>query len=481
MIAQIKSQRILDPLHNLIEFDDSQFEQALWQVIQTPQFQRLRRIKQLGFSEFVYPGATHTRFSHSVGVFHTARQLMEVIRKHIERDKKNHQWMPHQAQVALAAALVHDLGHGMFSHSFEEVGKKLDLKMASHEHVSDVLIRESEISQAFSPLGKSFAEEVAELIGRRGPTNLYDAVVSSQFDADRLDYMRRDRLMTGVQNSGIDFDWLKANLEVGSISVGVDEEEAGYIDTFVLGPKAHHAAETFVLALFQLYPSIYYHKTTRGAEKLFAALMVRLFELVKDGHVDKTALPKNHPFSQFAMNPNDIQNVLNLDDTVFWGALPLLAEASDKGIREMANCFRLRQLYKCIDIHQRVGVKVTSAPPNDIDAKRAREISIEMIEVIIEERLTEWADKNIDARPRLLIDRDVRDPYTRNEETKGPLNQIWIRDQRDQIRDMAEVSLVVAALEEFKLFRVYVADCDEDARISAERIISDTISEAHNA
>ncbi len=115
-----KTQRIRDPLHNLVEFGEGQFEDVLWRVIQTPQFQRLRRIRQLGFSEFVYPGATHSRFAHSIGVFHTARQLMEIIKNHLGPNAFNE----HQARVALAAALVHDVGHGMFSHAFEDVGNR---------------------------------------------------------------------------------------------------------------------------------------------------------------------------------------------------------------------------------------------------------------------------------------------------------------------------------------------------------------------
>ena len=130
-----KAQRTRDPLHNLIEFRANEFENVLWRVIQTRPFQRLRRVKQLGFSDFVYPGATHSRLMHSIGVFHTARRLMKVIEGHLgsERFEETH------ARVALAAALVHDLGHGPFSHAFEDVGKELKLKMANHEVVSDIL------------------------------------------------------------------------------------------------------------------------------------------------------------------------------------------------------------------------------------------------------------------------------------------------------------------------------------------------------
>src|SRR5215471_17903843 len=123
-----KPQRIRDPLHNLIEFGTGQFEDVIWRVIQTRPFQRLRRVKQLGFSELVYPGATHSRFAHSVGVFHTARQLMSVIERHLT---KSAAFKPAKANTALAAALLHDIGHGPFSHAFEDVGDRLKLKMAN--------------------------------------------------------------------------------------------------------------------------------------------------------------------------------------------------------------------------------------------------------------------------------------------------------------------------------------------------------------
>lgn len=117
-------QRIRDPIHSLIEFDDGDLEPILWQAIQTRPFQRLRRVKQLGFSDYVYPGASHSRFSHSVRVFHTARQLVGVIQS------KSGTPMRAKSDTALAAALLHDIGHGPFSHAFESVGKQLGLKMA---------------------------------------------------------------------------------------------------------------------------------------------------------------------------------------------------------------------------------------------------------------------------------------------------------------------------------------------------------------
>ena len=264
LITRQKTERVRDPLHNLIEFRKSdEFERVMWKVIQTAPFQRLRRIKQLGFSDIVYPGASHSRFLHSLGVFHMARRLMLIVKR-----ETGGNYSPTKAHQALAAALVHDLGHGPFSHAFESVGKKLGLQLARHETVSDLIIRHGEVSETLKELGGGFPGDVADIVAEQGEKNVYRAVVSSQFDADRLDYMQRDRLMTGAQSGAIDLEWLLANLTIAEVPEGVDEEQTGTIGTFVLGPKANMAAEAFVLGLFQLYPSIYFHKTTRGCRRV---------------------------------------------------------------------------------------------------------------------------------------------------------------------------------------------------------------------
>lgn len=472
-----KPQRIRDPLHNLIEFEfrsDDQLEYAVWNALQTRPFQRLRRIRQLGFSDLVYPGATHTRFAHSVGVYHTARRLMGIIHRHVGAHGRR--YLPHQADVALAAALVHDLGHGMFSHAFEEVGRTLNLKMAHHEHVSDILIRDSEVKAAFEELGPNFADEVADVIKRGRPGNLYDAVVSSQFDADRLDYMRRDRLMTGVQNSAIDFDWLMANLEIATVNYGIDDQLLHPIETFVLGPKAFHAAETYVLALFQLYPTVYFHKITRAAEKLFSSMMIRLFSLVHDRHLNRTGLPKTHPIIRFAKDADKLEHALALDDTVFWGALPMLAEADDPLIREGAIRLRDRKLPKCIDIRSKL-MAAGMAGGNREEGKRRMDRATELIR----ERLHTWSYANSTGCPRILLDYASRPPYKPFKQTTGPLNQILIRVEGGRICDMAERSRVVSGVETFELFRAYVDKDDHEARAAVNAAIEEELGrEGHD-
>ena len=119
-MADEPTKRVRDPVHGLIVFRLSEeVDRAAWELIDTPEFQRLRRVKQLGVSEFTFPGATHTRFSHCVGVYHVARRLIEVANRFVPLAEH----IPHRERVSLLASLLHDLGHGPFSHAFEEAEK----------------------------------------------------------------------------------------------------------------------------------------------------------------------------------------------------------------------------------------------------------------------------------------------------------------------------------------------------------------------
>jgi uncharacterized protein len=117
----MKPQRVRDPIHDIIAFDDvGLVDESAWELLKTPEMQRLRRIKQLGVSEFVFPSASHSRFAHSVGVFHNARRLVHLIEREIDLKRVDGEFDEGRAKVALFAALLHDIGHGPFSHAFEE-------------------------------------------------------------------------------------------------------------------------------------------------------------------------------------------------------------------------------------------------------------------------------------------------------------------------------------------------------------------------
>lgn len=458
--------RMRDPVHDLIQFNTKhQIDDVVWKLLQSRPFQRLRRVKQLGFSEFVYPGATHTRFAHSIGVFHMARELMKIVKEKVDEDDM-------RERVALAAALVHDVGHGPFSHAFESVGDALNLKLANHEKMSDELIRNSEITEILDKgFMSGFASNVAKMILNDGDVTLHNSVVSSQFDADRLDYMRRDRMMTGSQHSAIDLTWLFANLEVDTIEVGVDEAVVGHVPTFVIGSKSIQAIEAYVLGLFQLYPTIYYHKATRGAEKIFAEILIRIVNLVNSNSMEKTGLPPNHPLIKFAQDPESVTAALNLDDTVVWGALHLLTDSGDKLLADFSDRLLSRRLFKCIDIRNTVSHHVN--PNNQLSEDD--KVKIEKYCDSIQKKILEWQSEHEDSIPRLIVDSAKRTPYKPGGGDDGPLAQITVRTEGNKLIDVAQRSEIVKSLSVYRLNRVYFDDCDSEAKQAVKKIIEGEI------
>src|SRR5262249_26286251 len=287
---------------------------------------------------------------------------------------------------------------------------------------------------------------------RGGPATVYRSVVSSQFDADRLDYVRRDRFMSGTQLAAIDFEWLMANLEIRELPPDRDNVRR---QTFVLGPKAIHAAEAFVIGLFHMYPTVYFHKTTRAAEKIMLAMLQRTLELVRDGDVAGTGLPNNHPLVRLPADPNNVAVLGLLDDAVILGALPMLCESTDPLVRDFARRLRSRDLFKAIDLRPLLmhGIADDSSPENEHHYLRRQEELTNLV--------AEWLTPP-ERRGRILLDTVTRQPYKPIEE-EGPMNQIWIREG-DQLFDLKDRSPALAATKIYRAFRAYVAKGDDAAR-----------------
>jgi HD superfamily phosphohydrolase len=382
---------------------------------------------------------------------------MKIVKRHLGQVNN---FEDNLASVALAAALVHDVGHGPFSHAFEEVGKIRDWKLVKkHELVSDALIRNSEISEKLKLWGSGFANDVADLVSSEKPKSIYAAVVSSQFDADRLDYMRRDRMMTGTQHAAIDFEWLLANLEVGVVQTGVDETHTGEVETFVLGPKAVYAAEAYVLGLFQLYPTVYFHKTTRCFEKLFSQLLLRLSKMVTDGSGNNTGLDTRHPLFAFCQEPDSLDRILALDDTCVSGAYAMMCDCPDSILSSLAQRLRDRKRLKCIDVRRDIEQSLSwESISNEQQA-------IEKACKSIKSKVENWLSEKKSDFPSILTDEGIRVPYKEYDESKGPLNQIRIRvsEKLDAEHiDLRDRSKVVMAIEPFKFNRLYVENDESE-------------------
>jgi uncharacterized protein len=249
-------------------------------------------------------------------------------------------------------------------------------------------------------------------------------------------------MMAGVLHGGFDFSWLMANLEVGAVPLTQDDEIIGEVEALILGNKALQAAESYVLGLFHLYFTVYFHKTTRGAEKMLTALLRRMAELIRDGSGNLTGLHDRHPLHAF-IRSGSLYDYLWLDDSCVWGCLSDLSKAKDNVISHLALRLACRRLYKVID----VGAILEA---NGGEAAIAR-FKMRLIEL----------QKSGEVGPiDVFSDAAKRNPYQRKGlETPDVLKKVLIRrPDGTNFEDLRDRSDVVRALDEKALFRVYVRD-----------------------
>lgn len=267
-----------DPVHRLIRIEPE--DQFILDLINTPEFQRLRRVRQLGVSGLTYHGAEHSRFAHSLGVFNFCQRIAAALQRRYGADSEVARYITEHSRVVKAAALLHDVGHGPFSHMIERAtGASFD-----HEQMTSRLIREksSRIRQALEKHDLD-PESVADVIAKIYPHQLIVDIVSSQLDADRMDYLLRDSMMTGVEYGVFDGEWL-----LNAMCVGLDPTAAHSAtrDTAwrlcLDRDRGLYAAEQLILARHHMMPQVYMHRVTRGYEVLLLMLFERAAALASE-------------------------------------------------------------------------------------------------------------------------------------------------------------------------------------------------------
>ena len=333
-----------DSIHGIITLDRENVADALiWRLVNTLEFQRLRRIRQLGLTNLVYQGAEHTRFAHSIGVFHLAGRMLDQLEKSAEITEQDR-------LETRVAALLHDLGHGPFSHVSEMV-----LGVGHEEWTRRIILDPStEINRVLEAHEVGLAKRITDLLGHRHPKKFLSSVISGQLDADRLDYLLRDSTMTGVKYGVFDLERLMLGLEV---------LRDGEHDMVIVGVKGFHPTEAYLLARYHMYRQVYFHKTVWGAQSMFMAMVRRAQELVRAGRLDH-APPDNPVIHILAGEEMALADYLLLDDAELKVVMKVWMHESDPILSDLTRRIIHRDLYK---------VRLFHAPADRPEPKALRE------------------------------------------------------------------------------------------------------------
>lgn len=350
-----------DPVHNLIHLDDD--DRFLMKLIDTKPMQRLRRVRQLGVSWLTYHGAEHSRFSHSMGVLHVAGKILSTLKKRYRDNEEVSALLRDNRKTVLAAAILHDIGHAPFSHAME----RLFPANADHEKRTIRLLKNVDlgIPGLLEETGVDVAEVAAVLEKLHARRFLCD-IVSSQLDADRMDYLLRDSLFTGVEYGQYDLDWVAAHLCLGREPLSKDE---GNGDQQVLrlcldDKRGLYAAEQLIIARFHMTMQVYFHKTTRMWEALLLCLLRRAAKVsAEKDELLADRLPGTPPvLAEFLRNEGNVsdENFLRLDDATLTTAMDGWRASGDPFIAELSGAFLDRRkklpneekIFECLDLSE---------------------------------------------------------------------------------------------------------------------------------
>ena len=363
---------INDPVFGFINIPKG----LLYDIVRHPLLQRLTRIKQVGLSSVVYPGAQHTRFQHSLGAFHL---MSEAI---MQLASKGNFIFDSEAEAVQAAILLHDIGHGPFSHVLEDT----IVKDVSHEEISLMLMERmnKEMNGQLSLAIQIFKDEY--------PKRFLHQLVSGQLDMDRLDYLRRDSFYTGVTEGNIGSARIIKMLDVAD-------------DHLVVESKGIYSIENFLTARRLMYWQVYLHKTSVAYERMLISTLLRAKELASQG-VELFASPAFHFFlynnispDTFRNDPECLENFIQLDDNDIWTSLKVWSNHPDKVLSTLSLGMINRNVFK-VEISP---VPISEERKKELTLQISQQLNIPLSEAnyfvstpSIEKNMYEPADDSID-------------------------------------------------------------------------------------
>ena len=291
-----------DPVHDYVHVDHP----IIYQLINSKEFQRLRRIKQLGTSGFTFHGGEHSRFSHCLGAYEISRRILSIF-----EEKYADQWNSDENLLTMTAALLHDIGHGAYSHTFE------GLFGTDHEKMTQLIITspETEVNQILLQVAPDFPNRVASVIDHTYPNKQVVQLISSQIDVDRMDYLLRDAYFTGASYGK--FDLTRILRVIRPIENGIAFQQNGM-----------HAVEDYVVSRYQMYMQVYFHPATPDQKAYFQLTSPRLI-----------------PFFEEEVT---IKDYLNLDDGVMNTYFQVWMESPDTILSDLAQRYINRKVFKSI-------------------------------------------------------------------------------------------------------------------------------------
>jgi len=309
-----------DPVHQYIYVQDA----MIWDLINTREFQRLRRIRQLGTTYMTFHGAEHSRFSHSLGVYEITRKIISQFERNAYPD-----WPAEERMLCLCAALLHDVGHGPFSHSIEPV-----FHVNHEEWTCEIILGQTEINRVLRRLGDDFPQRVADVIRKRYEQPIVVHLISSQLDADRMDYLLRDAYYTGVSYGTFDLDRI----------LRVIRPHRGQI---VVKESGMHAVEHYLMSRYQMYWQVYFHPVTRSSEIILRSILRRAKSLHEAGYSFAFMM---EPLPSLFEGRLDMREYLMLDESFMQMTLMQWTKEKDEVLADLCDRFLNRRLFKYVSM-----------------------------------------------------------------------------------------------------------------------------------
>jgi len=319
-----------DPVHSYIHIN----YEVVWQCIDSKEFQRLRRIRQLGGDFQVYPTAEHSRFSHSLGVYEIVRRMVTEIKS------LSNELSEYDKVSVMLAGLLHDVGHGPFSHAFEHVTNH------SHEdYTVKIILGNTELNAVLSKVSKNLPHDIVAIIQHTHKNDILNQIVSGQLDADRMDYLLRDSYFTATSYGQFDLERILRTMRVRKI----DDDKKQLVVKYT----GIHSVEDYIMARYQMYWQVYLHKTAVACEKILINILKRAKTLQLNGE-NLFASPALHYFISNNIDKDWINNkkeetifwYKQLDDSDIWSAIKVWQGHPDKVLSILSKDLINRETFK---------------------------------------------------------------------------------------------------------------------------------------